>query len=394
MDHIVVTLVEDAGVRAGREAKIDTDFPGGNGQVEMLAGGRVRVRPDLRDTLTPWFYWCFRVTEAAGRRLEFDLGAENLGVRGPAVSRDGGRTWAWLGTAADGTFVYEFPPDVSEVRFSVGMPYGLSDWQRFVAEAGGAGVWELGTLTRTRSGRDVPLVRIGGPRNPIGVAVTARHHACEMMASYVLEGLIAEWLSGSVCGRALRDRTDLLAVPFMDLDGVERGDQGKNRAPHDHNRDYSAAPIYPEVAAWMRTVPEWAGGRPLVLLDLHAPALHGPFHESIFFVGPEDRVQAERLERLCRHLAREARSAIALGEPSTLPFGQGFNTASPDGRRTNSAWSAALPNCLLGATLETAYANASGAEVTADAARGFGRDLAAALLSWLDEMPSAVPACA
>ena len=34
-------------------------------------------------------------------------------------------------------------------------------------------------------------------------------------------------------------------IPFVDIDGVENGDQGK-QAPHDHNRDYINSPIYPE----------------------------------------------------------------------------------------------------------------------------------------------------
>ena len=38
-------------------------------------------------------------------------------------------------------------------------------------------------------------------------------------------------------------------VPFVDKDGVEEGDQGKNRAPRDHNRDYAGASMYPETGA-------------------------------------------------------------------------------------------------------------------------------------------------
>jgi murein tripeptide amidase MpaA len=36
-------------------------------------------------------------------------------------------------------------------------------------------------------------------------------------------------------GRLARERFRFLAVPFMDKDGVEDGDQGKNRRPRDHN---------------------------------------------------------------------------------------------------------------------------------------------------------------
>ena len=47
----------------------DTDFPGGNGLIEVLAEDEIEVRPDLRDTIGSWFYWYVRVRECAGRRL-------------------------------------------------------------------------------------------------------------------------------------------------------------------------------------------------------------------------------------------------------------------------------------------------------------------------------------
>ena len=46
----------------------------------------------------------------------------------------------------------------------------------------------------------------------------------------------------------------ILCVPFIDYDGVIDGDQGKERGPHDHNRDYLPLrenSIYPECIAIM-----------------------------------------------------------------------------------------------------------------------------------------------
>jgi hypothetical protein len=58
------------------------------------------------------------------------------------------------------------------------------------------------------------------------------------MASYSLEGLMEGILAGDDVGRWLAGHVEFLVVPFVDKDGVEEGDQGKNRRPHDHNRDY------------------------------------------------------------------------------------------------------------------------------------------------------------
>ncbi len=86
---------------------VDANYPGGNIVVERIEGDTVSLRPDLRDTEGWWFYWGFRVRGAQGRSLTFAFSGRNpIGVRGPAVSTDGGRSWSWLGAEAvkDGSF--------------------------------------------------------------------------------------------------------------------------------------------------------------------------------------------------------------------------------------------------------------------------------------------------
>jgi hypothetical protein len=73
---------------------VDCDFPGGNIIVEGVEGDTIALRQDIRDTQGNWFYWYFRVRGAAGRTLTFKFTRGNVvGVRGPAVSTDGGRNW-------------------------------------------------------------------------------------------------------------------------------------------------------------------------------------------------------------------------------------------------------------------------------------------------------------
>ena len=71
--------------------------------------------------------------------------------------------------------------------------------------------------------------------------ITCRHHCCEMMANYMVEGILEEALMNS----SFRKMYEVSAVPFADKDGVMDGDQGKNRRPRDHARDYGDNPIYP-----------------------------------------------------------------------------------------------------------------------------------------------------
>lgn len=367
---------------------IDAKFPGGNIAVDRIGSDTVHLKPDQRTNISPWFYWYFRVTGAGGRTLTFVFDKANMGVRGPGLSLDGGKTWKWLGadSVKEGTFAYTFAPGADDVRFSVGMPYVRADFDRFLARHQGNPSLQADTLAKTPKGRDVVLVRIGdkGRKTPFAIAVTGRHHCCEMMASYTVEGLLEGVLADDAAGRWLREHAEFLCVPFMDTDGVEDGDQGKNRAPHDHNRDYIPAPLYPEVVALKERLPAWSEGRSLVFLDLHDPALRTDIHETVHFLEPEERNQAQRLEELTTFLERNQQGPIIYSRQTTMRFGAGYN-----GRTVgmSAGWARSLPNTILGCTLEVAYANAGGSEVNAQSARELGRDLAVALRDLLHQHP-------
>ncbi|NCB64332.1 MAG: hypothetical protein EOM52_12190, partial [Clostridia bacterium] len=173
---------------------VDADFPGGNIVVEEIAGDSVRLRQDLRDTEGWWFYWCFQVRSAAGRQMRFEFtDGEPVGVRGAAFSLDEGVTWAWLEAPFTKTsFDCAIPEGADAVRFSFGMPYTWRELDMFLARHAGNPCLRVDRLCESRKGRTVERIHLGmiqdEPR--FRVLVTARSHACEMMASYTLEGLM------------------------------------------------------------------------------------------------------------------------------------------------------------------------------------------------------------
>ena len=371
---------------------IDSNFPGGNILVTKTDGDTVELKPDMRDTMVPWFYWYFRVTGAGGRTVKFVFNKSHVGVRGPAVSLDAGRTWKWLGAESvlEGTFSFTFPEKNNDVRFSVGMPYVHADLEGFLARHKDGPYLHRETLTRTRKGREVVALRIGDRERKAryAIGVTARHHCCEMMANHVLEGLMEGALAEDAAGRWLREHAEFLVVPFMDTDGSEDGDQGKNRSPFDHNRDYASnAPRYAEVAALKERLPAWSAGRPLVFLDLHDPALRTDIHEVLHFLEPEDAAQAMRMDRLCTLLERDQQGPILYRKAGNLRFGSGYNKIIAQPPPISAGWARTLPNTIMGCTVEIPYANAGGCEVNAHSAREFGRDLAVALQAFLSEGP-------
>lgn len=286
------------------EIAIRCNYPGGN--VKVLAvdetSGTVKVAPDLRDTQGYWFHFDFTVTGAAGRRLHFEFpqdGREYLATLGPAISRDAGCSWRWLN--ADGrrhesanAFDYSFAADETETRFAVSIPYVQKDWDAFVAPYRARTDVRFGTLCKSRSGRrDVECVTLPcRGRAEWLFVLTARHHACETTGNPPMEGALALALGDSPEARWLREKADCYFVPFMDKDGVEDGDQGKNRRPYDHNRDYAKG-IYPTVRAIKDLIIRESVGKRIVFLDLHSPHVRslppgGAEHDQAFTFGADD----------------------------------------------------------------------------------------------------------
>lgn len=367
--------------------RIDCAFPGGNIIVEVQEGSDVRIHQDLRDTAGNWFYWCFRVRGAAGRTLRFYFTESRaIGARGPAVSLDGGASWRWLGfpDGPPNSFAYTFETD--EARFSFGMPYQVEHWQAFTAALpAGSGFFQE-ELCRSRKGRPVPLARFGCQQSPDHrVALTCRHHCCEMMANYVLEGLIRFILTDADPEAVwLRTKVGFWVVPFVDMDGSEDGDQGKNRKPRDHGRDYAGESIYPETRAVREQLPVWSDGSLSAAIDLHCPWMADGRNEQVYLVGSPDSRVAEQQVVFSKLLEACTSGPIPVSASQFLAFGQEWNVASNTTQGLPfPKWAAALPGVKLATGIETPYANAGGAEVNAATARAFGADVARTLAAYL-----------
>ncbi|MCL2743342.1 MAG: hypothetical protein FWE67_05780 [Planctomycetaceae bacterium] len=391
---------------AAAEFKIDADFPGGNIAVAEISGDTVRLDVDLRDT-TDWFYWSFRIRGAEGKTLNFEFTPRvggPIGARGPAVSNDGGYTWRWLSDKPGFSrtkFQYAFTPDEKDVLFSTGMNYTEKNLKRFLEKHKDNANLKLETLCQSKKGRNVELLRISGKgisniwAADFKMALTARHHSCEMMANYVLEGIIETILSDTNDGKRLRELCDFFIVPFVDKDGVEDGDQGKNRKPHDHNRDYIQK-IYPEIKAITEQVPAWRNEKPLLWLDLHCPMLRNGtnvvpldrasdeslhINASISDSGTPSEERSKIEQRFSKILEAEQKGTI----PYKHVFMRQTRTANPT-LLTSRSWAETLPNAVFSLTLETPYANASNTAVDADSGRAFGRDFAHAVRVCIEEV--------
>ncbi len=361
--------------------EIGSTIPAGNIIVENIGAEEVRIRQDLRDTEGDWFWWCFEVRGAGAKTVRFRFtGSDVIGTRGPAISTDAGLNWRWLGRGAvDGkSFVHRFDPQVPATRFAFAIPYTERDLQRFLN--GRKGV-RVESLCQTKKGRTAERLRFGSASpSAIKVLLTARHHCCECIASYAMEGL----LEAALEDRWLNTNVAFAAIPFVDKDGVEDGDQGKNRRPRDHNRDYDGESVHPTVRAIRSWVPEWGAGSLKFALDMHCPWIRGEHNEDIYFPGGEEPRNWNEILKFAGLLQKLNRGPLPYSTANNVPFGTAWNTSANYAQGMSFArWATGQKGIRAAGTIEIPYANCGTTDVTAQSARSLGHSLAAALREYL-----------
>lgn len=346
--------------------RIHGDFTGGNIEVVDIRGTQVYLKNQIRDTMEDWFYWAFCVEGAQGKTVTFHFDKKWVGYYGPAVSRDL-IAWKWLSTdaavSASDSFTYTFSAEEKRVYFAHNMLYHPSHFERFCEKYD----LEIQTLCRSEAGRNIPYVVFGeGERT---ILLTARHHACEATGDYVMEGVLEELLHVKLPGFRV------VAVPFVDYDGVVSGDQGKSRAPWDHNRDYDEKKesIYASVREIKRIAKE---GKLQYAFDFHSPWHLGGDNDHVFL--PLKHYSSTKND------VRFANFMEAATTPEALPY-YAADTMPPD-QKWNSSETACFGNYMywaagaeLAFTLETPYFQACGCMFTPERARETGRCFARAL---------------
>ena len=187
----------------------------------------------------------------------------------------------------------------------------------------------------------------------------------------------------------MRENVELMVVPFVDIDGAIAGDQGKNRRPHDHNRDYYQF-IYPETRAirdWIASYTDWNID---AFIDLHCPWVHGEYEERIFQVygsNPETSAAQERfgdiLEKCQTGILDYRRS-----QDFVWNFRWNSNRNYKSGCGIKSWAMQELKKTRLVTTFEIPFSKANAKVVDDASAHLFGNDLANALMNFLKENPS------
>ena len=372
-----------AGIRvAAGELAVETDFEGASAKVVGIEQQERTIRFEPGgDPSGGWpSWWNFRIRGARpGEPITLRLRAPktvipqttytwlkdkplSLDWSAPKRAAWSGDGESWQRTepgARDGEWmVYQIVPTMDPVEVAWGPTYTPSRSERFAkacAEKFPAMV-KAESLCRSRDGRSVPLLRIaeGPPARRGAIWIHARQHAWESGSSWVAQGF-TEWLLGGTPEATwLRQHHEFIVVPVMDVDHVAKGQGGKEAVPHDHNRDWSDQPHWPEVAAAqaaMKSLIE--DGRLAAYIDLHNP---GPNTRGVQFHTPPDegtkKGQRAAINRF-HALARMYLATVMPVDEEPLKSGAEYD---PTWRRMSHSWVAAhAPESTLPVCVETPW---------------------------------------
>ncbi|MBQ8334221.1 MAG: hypothetical protein IJX93_10670 [Clostridia bacterium] len=345
--------------------KIHQNFTAGNITLDRIDGDTVYLEREIRDTEGDWFYWAFCAQGFEGREITFVFPSPcRVGRFGAAVSHDR-KNWHWSESGSGDRFTYTFAEDETQVYFAYDMIYTPDQFTEFCENHGL--VQEV--FCKSVKGRDLPACRIGtGSR---WILLTARHHACESTGSYVLEGVMESLLT------CLPEGYSVLAVPFVDYDGTVDGDQGKNRRPHDHNRDYTDAPIYEVIRKLIAFEKE---NNLVFTFDFHSPWFMGQNNDYVFFSRSTEAME-ERTDAFGELLKRETagNELRYTGEWDVGPNERWNDETSPNSKN----YFAKRPGMFLTVTTETPYFGVTGGKVSQDSMRELGRAFGRAVAAYV-----------
>ncbi len=386
---LIVFCFSSLFAKGQNDIQISSGFPGGNIVVNKISGDTVWLKPDLSFTKAEWFYWYFKISGISGKNLTFKFDQNNVFARfGPAYSLNNDYSWKWYGEnrITNNSFSFSFSEKDTIAFFSVAFPYIEQNLNEFLGNLKNSELLEIDTLCFSPENRVIEKITIPAlfedPKYK--VLITARHHACEMMANYVLEGIM-ESILNDVNLKFLRNQVEFMIIPFMDKDGVENGEQGKNRIPRDHNRDYDENSVHNSTAALKIFVPEWSQGKLKMALDIHCPWIHGKNNEDIYIVGSSDKQIEQNQIIFSQLMEKNSSGEIKPYHKNFLPFGESWNTEANYSQGISfSKWAGGIEGISISTTIEYPYANISGMMVSKDNSRAFGETISFSIQEYFE----------
>lgn len=344
---------------------IDKEFEGGNIKIISINGFDVFLEQEIRDTTEWWFYFSFRAKAIKEGTYTFHFcNREVISRFGPAISFDGENYSFIESSFVDHSTFKLFIKADQVVYFAFSYPYKTSDFDSFLKRNDYLQKVKMDELTP--KGRNQFVYTFGNKNGKI-FSLTARHHSCETSASYVLEGFIEQ-----IHQTNLTEKYLFSIIPFVDLDGVVDGDQGKSRAPHDHNRDYIEKPIYSSIRYIMNNYHDNLA----YFLDFHCPGKWGGIHDYLSLIEGDETL-SERQKSYSRILEKYQTSGIPYDKKHNIEYLAYWNLPSANGRSFFCK-----EKVKLGLTMEIPYFGEKEKPYTIQELRELGRNMALAIVEF------------
>jgi murein tripeptide amidase MpaA len=289
------------------DIRLVTDFEGASLGWHTRVGPRefyISIRHDTNSGSLRWY--SFRVEGGAGEDLTFRVTNANetssdsaWAFDRPVVSSDGGENWSRItDTEYEGPegrfFTFRYTPQTDSDWIAYAPVYNFSQWENLVNELRGHPRLDtLEVLASSIDGKPIHLLEVTDPAVPdstkTAVWIVARQHPGDAGASWVAEGLLRWLLSSDPAATQLASAGSIYMVPFMNPDGVLRGNYLTNSVGVNLNRqwpnpDSAIAPQVFAVSNLMQTFFQ-RGGAAELFVDVHArPISRANF---FFYNGPE-----------------------------------------------------------------------------------------------------------
>lgn len=166
------------------------------------------------------------------------------------------------------------------------------------------------TLGQSHDGRVIEAVRFGRADAPGLVILLGRQHPPEVTGAVAMDAFLVALAKRMNGNPALARRFQVLAVPFLNPDGVARGHWRANHGGRDLNRDWGdfSQPETRAVADWIAGLP--ASVRPVAMVDFHST------RRNLFYVQGESETD-EAQERFLQAWLGGQEQAIP-GYPFTI----------------------------------------------------------------------------
>ena len=284
------TRVPSAGC-ATSEVSIEFDFAGASPARCVVEGPRafaLVVTPEHAPPINPSPWYAFRYVASAGDpvrlRLDYPFGRHRYA---PKLVRDGRSEVLSVEVASGGTSAtLALPAGAGTVSAQPLVTAGHAS--RFLDELVRDYRVRRSEIGRSLDGRPIEAVRFGDPAAARLIVILGRQHPPEVTGNDALEPFLRSLAQAFASGDPSTAGYQVLAVPMLNPDGVERGHWRANRGGVDLNRDWGPF-TQPETRAVRDTLAGLPGGiRPVLVLDFHST------WKNLFYVQGDEATLGQR----------------------------------------------------------------------------------------------------